>query len=126
MTDPLPQWPPDWVEDHDIAAEQVVVASDDLTLATALRADDRVLISVSWPGGRRYILIDPVGNDDPRALRAGEEPDDAELRRQLDAMWSQALGIAKKLIDGDIEVGPDGLGGGEEEQRKGRRWRRGS
>lgn len=124
MSDPLPQWPPDWVQDHDLAAEQVVAATDDLSLATALRADDRVLLSVSWPGGRRYLYVDPLGNEAPRALRAGDEPQDAELRRQLDAMWSQALGLAKKLIDGDLEVGPDGLGpDGTQEPRK-RRWRR--
>lgn len=121
MTDPLPTWPPDWVEDHDLAAEQQLLATDELTLATALRADDRVLISVSWPGGRRYLLVDPIGNDAPLALRAGDEPGDPEVRRQLDAMWSQALGLAKQLIDGDLEVPPDTL---EDEPRR-RRWRRG-
>ncbi|MTD43264.1 hypothetical protein GKE82_02810 [Conexibacter sp. W3-3-2] len=115
----LPQWPPDWVEEHALAAEQTIAATDDLALATALRADDRVLISVSWPGGRRYLYVDPVGAEAPRALRAGDEPQDAELRRQLDAMWSQALGLAKQLIDGDLQVGPDGPQPGKK-----RRWRR--
>lgn len=115
----LPQWPPDWVEDHELAAEQTLVATDDLSLSTALRSDDRVFISVSWTGGRRYLYVDPIGNEDPRALRAGDDPEDPEVRRQLDAMWSQALGLAKQLIDGDLQVGPEGP-----QEAKKRRWRR--
>lgn len=120
MSDALPQWPPDWVDDHTLAAEQVLTATTELSLATALRNDDRVLISVSWPGGRRYLFVDPIGTEAPRALRAGDEPQDAEVRRQLDAMWSQALGLAKQLIDGDLQVPPEAL-----EEQKRRRWRRG-
>lgn len=121
MTDPFPRWPPDWLEDHDVAVEQVVAQSDDVSLASAMRSDGQVLMSLSWPGGRRYLLVDPVGNDAPRALRIGEDSEEPGLRSGVDRLWSQALGIAKQLIDGELEQpAPDP----DAEPRR-RRWRRG-
>lgn len=127
MTDALPAWPPDWIEDRELAAEQVVAVSGDVSLASALRSDDRVLISVSWPGGRRYMLVDPVGNDAPQALRAGEIAEDVEISRGVDALWSQALEIAKRLIDGDLDLGAMEQQAAAEQDtpRRRRPWRRG-
>jgi len=121
MTDTFPRWPPDWIEDHEVAVEQVVAQSEQVALASAMRADGQVLLSLSWPGGRRYLLVDPIGNHPPQALRIGEEAEEPSLRRGVDRLWSQALGIAKQLIDGELEQPepePD------EEPRR-RRWRRG-
>lgn len=122
MTDPLPTWPPDWLEGRSVAAEEVVAQSDDVRLASALRSDGHVLISVSWPGGRRYLLVDPIGNDDPQALRAGEVSDDLDLARSIDALWSQALRLAKQLIDGTLEL-PAGTLAADEPSRR-RPWHR--
>jgi hypothetical protein len=106
MTDAFPRWPPDWVEDHELAATETVVATEDVSLTSALRNDDRVLMSVAWPGGRRYMLVDPVGNDAPQALRVGERADDAEVARLVEGLWSQALTIAKRLMDGELPLAP--------------------
>lgn len=126
MTDDhLPAWPPDWVEDHDLAAEQVVAASADVELASALRADDRILMSVSWPGGRRYLLIDPVGAQPAQALRAGDLAEDPEIARAVDGLWSRALTLARQIMDGELEMpGPDASGDDEPPRRR-RPWRRG-
>ncbi len=126
MTDEhLPAWPPAWIEDHDLAAEQVVAASDEVQLASALRADDRILMSVSWPGGRRYLLIDPVGAQPAEALRVGELAEDPETARAIDGLWSRALTLAKQIMDGELEMpGPDS-GGADESPRRRRPWRRG-
>lgn len=119
---PFPAWPPDWLEDHGLAAEETPVQTGDVTLASALRADDRVLIAVSWPTGRRWLIVDPVGNDRPRALRIGEDPDDPGTLNTLDAVWSQALKIAKRLLDGEeLELPP----GYEPPPPPKRRWGRG-
>src|SRR5262249_38078759 len=48
----IPLWPPAWVEDYTLSEEQLVAAGDDVRLMSALRSDERVLLSVSWPGGR--------------------------------------------------------------------------
>jgi hypothetical protein len=86
---------------------------------SALRSDERVLLSVSWPGGRRYLMIDPSGDGAPEAFRAGTLSTDPDLARSIDAMWSQALMIAKRIQDGELPPMP------EEQPRKRRRWRRG-
>lgn len=127
MTDDhLPAWPPAWVADHDLAAEQVVAASANVELASALRADDRVLMSVSWPGGRRYLLIDPVGTDPAQALRVGELAEDPDVARAVDGLWSRALTLAKQIMDGELELpGPDAAPGEDEPPRRRRPWRRG-
>ncbi|HEX6391238.1 MAG TPA: hypothetical protein VFZ89_17380 [Solirubrobacteraceae bacterium] len=129
MTDPFPQWPPDWVEDHELAAEQVVAATDDVSLTSALRTDDRLLLSVSWPGGRRWMLVDPVGNHAPEALRIGERAEDGEVARLVEGLWSQALTLAKRLMDGDLTaeaLAAAAAAAGEEElPKKKRRWGRG-
>jgi hypothetical protein len=62
--------------------------------------------SVSWPGGRRWLMIDPEGGADPAALRAGQVSDDADLARAIDAMWSQALRMAKQIMDGEVPTLP--------------------
>jgi hypothetical protein len=113
----IPLWPPAWVEDHALSDEQLVAAGEDVNLMSAVRSDERVLLSVSWPGGRRYLMIDPHGNGAPEAFRAGETATDPDLARSIDAMWSQALQIAKQIQDGELPTL-------EEQPPKRRRWRR--
>jgi hypothetical protein len=84
---------------------------------SAVRSDQRVLLSVSWPGGRRYLMIDPSGDAAPEAFRAGAISNDADLARSIDAMWSQALRLAKQIQDGELPA-PD------QPPEKRRRWRR--
>jgi hypothetical protein len=84
---------------------------------SALRSDQRVLLSVSWPGGRRYLMIDPGGDGAPEAFRAGEISTDQDLARSIDAMWSQALRLAKQILDGELPSL-------EQPPSKRRRWRR--
>jgi hypothetical protein len=114
----IPLWPPAWVDEHDVSDEQLIEAGEDVKLMSARRSDQRVLLSVSWPGGRRYLMIDPEGGAAAEALRAGAPPADAELARAIDAMWSQALRLAKQMIDGELPASS------EEPSRKRRRWRR--
>jgi hypothetical protein len=115
----IPLWPPAWLEDHSLNDEQLVAAGEDVKLMSALRSDERVLLSVSWPGGRRYLMIDPSGEGAPEAFRAGALSEDPDLARSIDAMWSQALQLAKQIQDGELPE-PD------EQQGKRRRWRRGN
>ena len=96
----IPLWPPAWVEDHTLSDEQLVAAGEDVRLMSAVRSDERVLLSVSWPGGRRYLMIDPDGGGAPEAFRAGATSADSEFARSIDAMWSQALQLAKQILDG--------------------------
>ena len=113
----IPLWPPAWVEDHTLSDEQLVAAGEDVKLMSAVRSDQRVLLSVSWPGGRRYLMIDPQGVGAAEAFRAGELSTDPDLARSIDAMWSQALLLAKQIEDGDVPTF-------DEQPRKRRRWRR--
>jgi hypothetical protein len=113
----IPLWPPAWVEDHVLSDEQLVAAGEDVKLMSAVRSDQRVLLSVSWPGGRRYLMIDPTGDAAAEALRAGAVSDDTDLARSIDAMWSQALRLAKQIMDGELPAL-------EEEPPKRRRWGR--
>ena len=83
----------------------------------AFGSDERVLLSVSWPGGRRYLMIDPRGEGEPEAFRAGELSTDPDLARSIDAMWSQALLLAKQIEDGEMPTF-------DEQPPKRRRWRR--
>jgi hypothetical protein len=115
----IPLWPPAWVDDYELSDEQLVDASEDVKLMSAMRSDQRVLLSVSWPGGRRYLMIDPEGGAAAEAFRAGAPSEDTELARAIDAMWSQALALAKQIMDGELPVA-------EEPSRKRRRWGRGS
>jgi hypothetical protein len=120
MTDRFPRWPSAWLDEQDLATEEVVAHAGDVQLVSGLRADGQVLLSVSWPEGRRYLLVDPVGNEGPQALRAGETSDDPETARLVEGLWSQALTVAKRLIDGDVQLPV-------QQQRPRRRpWRRGS
>jgi hypothetical protein len=114
----IPLWPPAWVEDHTLSDEQLVAAGDEVKLMTAVRSDERVLLSVSWPGGRRYLMIDPHGDNAPEAFRAGAPSEDSDLARSIDAMWSQALKLAKQIQDGELPAV-------DEPPPKRRRWRRG-
>lgn len=107
MTDPFPAWPSAWLEDHTVAAEEVVAADHGVELVSALRNDGQVLLSVRWPGGRRYMLVDPVGGGVPLALRSGEKAEDAEAARLVEGLWSQALTLAKRLIDGEDLLPPE-------------------
>jgi hypothetical protein len=102
----LPLWPPAWVEDHTLSDEQLVDAAEDVKLMSAVRSDQRVLLSVSWPGGRRYLMIDPNGDAAPEAFRAGATSTDADTARSIDALWSQALALAKRILDGELPA-PD-------------------
>jgi hypothetical protein len=113
----IPLWPRAWVEDHTLNDEQLVAAGDDVKLMSAVRSDQRVLLSVSWPGGRRYLMIDPQGDGAAEAFRAGATSADPDLARAIDAMWSQALQLAKQILDGELPL-PD------EPPSKRRRWRR--
>ncbi len=97
----IPLWPPAWIEGHTLSDEQLVAAGEDVKLMTAVRSDHRVLLSVSWPGGRRYLMIDPEGEGAPEAFRAGATSTDRDLARSIDAMWSQALQLAKRIHDGE-------------------------
>ena len=103
----IPLWPPAWVEDHTLSDEQLVAASDDVRLMTAVRSDERVLLSVSWPGGRRYLMIDPRGDGAAEAFRAGATSTDPDVARSIDAMWSRALQLAKQIEDGDLPTVDD-------------------
>jgi hypothetical protein len=113
----IPLWPPAWVEDHEVGDEQLIEAGEDVKLMSAVRSDQRVLLSVSWPGGRRYLMIDPEGGAAAEAFRAGAAAEDADLARAIDAMWSQALLLAKRMMDGELPAL-------EEPQPKRRRWGR--
>src|SRR5512132_3413573 len=114
----IPLWPPTWVEDHTLSDEQLVAAGEDVKLMSAVRSDQRVLLSVSWPGGRRYLMIAPRGGGAPEAFRAGAASTDAALAASIDAMWSQALQLAKQIMDGELPTL-------DEQPRKRRGWRRG-
>lgn len=113
----IPLWPPAWVEDYTLDDEQLVAAGEDVRLMSAVRSDQRMLLSVSWPGGRRYLMIDPTGGGAPEAFRAGTASTDPALARAIDAMWSQALRLAKQIMDGDLPTVA-------EQPRKRRKWRR--
>ena len=113
----IPLWPPAWVEDHTLSDEQLVAAGDDVKLMSAVRSDERVLLSVSWPGGRRYLMIDPHGDGAPEAFRAGTASTDTDLARSNDAMWSQALKLAQQILDGELPSV-------DQRPNKLRRWRR--
>lgn len=101
----FPLWPGDWLTDHGVAAEQVLAADEHVELVTALRGDGQVLFRLSWPEGRRWMLVDPVGGGVPSALRAGEKADDRDVARTVEGLWSQALTLAKGLLDGEQPVG---------------------
>jgi hypothetical protein len=113
----IPLWPPAWVEDYTLSDERLVAAGDDVKLMSAVRSDQRVLLSVSWPGGRRYLMIDPHGDGAAEAFRAGATSTDSDFARSIDAMWSQALQLAKRILDGE----QPSL---DERPNKRRRWRR--
>jgi hypothetical protein len=98
----IPLWPPAWVEDHTLSDEGLVAAGEDVKLMSAVRSDQRVLLSVSWPGGRRYLMIDPSEGGAAEAFRAGAASTDPDLARAIDAMWSQALLLAKQILDGEL------------------------
>jgi hypothetical protein len=117
----IPLWPPPWVEDHDVGDEQLIEAGEDVRLMSAVRSDQRVLLSVSWSGGRRYLMVDPEGGAPAEAFRAGDTAADAALARAIDAMWSQALLLAKQMMDGEL---PTELPTSDEPPRKRRRWGR--
>jgi hypothetical protein len=113
----IPLWPPAWVEDYTLSDEHLVAAGEDVKLMSAVRSDQRVLLSVSWPGGRRYLMIDPHGDGAAEAFRAGATSTDSDLARSIDAMWSQALQLAKRILDGELPSL-------DERPSKRRRWRR--
>jgi hypothetical protein len=112
----IPLWPPAWVEDYTLSDEQLVDAGEDVKLMSAVRSDQRMLLSVSWPGGRRYLMVDPHGDAAAEAFRAGTMSTDSDLARSIDAMWSQALQLAKQILDGQLPSLDD-------RPRKRRRWR---
>lgn len=126
--DDFPRWPPDWIEDHALDQEDTIAAEGDVSLASAVREDGQVLVSASWPGGIRYLRVDPFGTEGPEALRAGVKSEDPEVARTVEGFWSQALTLAKQLIDGDVRLpdpAPPREDDGEDGRRSGRRpWRR--
>ena len=98
----IPLWPPAWVRDYTVSDEQCVAGAQDVKLMSAIRSDERVLLSVSWPAGRRYLMIDPHGEAAAEAFRAGTTETDPDTARLIDAMWSQALRLAKRIVDGEL------------------------
>ena len=62
-------------------------------------------------------MIDPHGEGAPEAFRAGAVSSDVDLARAIDAMWSQALHLAKQILDGELPSV-------EEPPSKRRRWPR--
>src|SRR4051794_11728047 len=98
----IPLWPPAWVSEYTLSDEQFVAAAEDVKLMSAARSDERILLSVSWPGGRRYLMIDPHGDAAAEALRAGPTATDPDIARSIDAMWSQGLHLAKRIKDGEL------------------------
>ncbi len=121
--DDFPRWPPDWVEDHELAEEDTIAAEGDVSLASAVREDGQVLVSAAWPGGIRYLRVDPFGTADPQALRAGVKSEDPEVARTVEGVWSQALTLAKQLIDGDVRL-PDPAPPSDDEGLGRRSWPR--
>ena len=57
-----------------------------------------------------------VGGGAAEAFRAGATSTDSDFARSIDAMWSQALLLAKQILDGELPA----LGEGP---KKRRRWR---
>ena len=117
----FPEWPSAWLEDHGVATSQALAAGEGVELVSALRGDGQVLFRVTWPEGRRWMIVDPVGGGVPSALRAGEPAADGEAARLVEGLWSQALTLAKGLIDGDVALPAEG---DEPSGRKKRPWRR--
>ena len=113
----IPLWPPAWVEGYTLSDEQLVAAGDDVKLMSAVRSDERILLSVSWPGGRRYLMIDPHEDGEAEAFRAGAPAKDSDFARSIDAMWSQALRLAKQIQEGELPSL-------DQPPNKRRRWRR--
>ncbi len=120
MSDRFPSWPDDWLDDHSVATEQVVAEAQGVRLTSGLRSDGQILMSLAWPEGRRYMRVDPIGNERPSALRVGEKrADDPEVNRIVEGLWSQALALAKQIVDGEL-TGPPGA----QAQPGRRRWGR--
>jgi hypothetical protein len=63
-------------------------------------------------------MIDPQGGAAAEAFRAGSTSTDSDFARSIDAMWSQALQLAKQILDGELPA----FG---EQPKKRRRWRGG-
>jgi hypothetical protein len=63
------------------------------------------------------VMIDPHGDGAPEAFRAGATSTDSDVARSIDAMWSQALKLAKQIQVGELPS-PD------QPPNKRRRWRR--
>ena len=91
---------------HTLSDEQLVAAGEDVKLMSALRSDERVLLSVSWPGWPAVPTMHRLrtANTAPEAFRAGATSTDTELARSIDAMWSQALHLAKQILDGELPL----------------------
>lgn len=104
MSDAFPRWPSAWLEDHAVSAEQVLARTDEVECITALRTDEHVLFSISWPEGRRYLLVDPEGEDPPASYKIGERSEDPEVSRVVEGVWSEVLKLAKQIIDGELEM----------------------
>jgi hypothetical protein len=68
-------------------------------------------------------MIDPQGGAAAEAFRAGATSADPDLARSIDAMWSQALKLAKQIEDGELPTLADEPPA-TDEPRKRRRWRR--
>ncbi|MCW3040144.1 MAG: hypothetical protein JWM31_2049 [Solirubrobacterales bacterium] len=133
MSDAFPRWPEPWTEDHLLEDDHEIAASEAIVFRAAQRDDRQVLMAIAWPEGTRYLMVEPVGMDVPQSFRIGELSEDPEVARQVEGMWSQALMLAKKLLDGDIasitEAVEAQLAGEDPEGEAGggrrRPWRRG-
>ena len=52
-------------------------------------------------------MVDPHGDGAAEAFRAGERRPTPDLARTIDAMWSQALQLAKQILDGELQSADD-------------------
>ena len=111
----IPLWPPAWVEDLTIS-DAARRGGGDVKLMSALGSDERVLLSVSWPAAAVPDDRSARGRR-ARGLSRRRDVDRPELARSIDAMWSQALQLAKQILDGELPSL-------EEPPSKRRRWRR--
>lgn len=127
----FPVWPAPWVEDYELTGEEELAATEAIVFRTAERSDRQVLMGITWPEGRRWLMVEPVGLDVPVSYRVGELAEDPDTARIVEGLWSQALLVAKKLLDGDISSLVDVIqqagGDAAEPEDEGRRrpWRRG-
>lgn len=96
-----PKFPTDWIEDVQLVDEQTLLDHGPLSLALAITDDRSMILAAHWPTGSRYMQTWPGSARPARAGRLGEMPADATQVREIEAIWSQALHLAKAHQDAD-------------------------